>query len=278
MKNNIISFVIILLALFTVAAKAETISYDGSSLPDSSWNFVSNGGESHSVFVNNGSLRMIDSTLLVGNSLGYIKPFSFDSSEIIDVEFRARVFSGESATTSLTNQDYRAPFGIWLHDGLVRAEMAIGSDKVTSLGPILTTSTPYTDEEIQEFEQISADTGIPLSRLIGDGNKYTSERTYVLDQAIDGTVWHTYNFLLTAFDISWYVDDLLIGQADRSELLENITATDLRINMMITSATADVELDYLLVNTSVVPVPATAWLFGSGLIGLIGLARRKAHV
>jgi hypothetical protein len=25
-----------------------------------------------------------------------------------------------------------------------------------------------------------------------------------------------------------------------------------------------------------VPVPATAWLFGSGLIELIGLARRKA--
>lgn len=28
---------------------------------------------------------------------------------------------------------------------------------------------------------------------------------------------------------------------------------------------------------SVVPVPAAAWLFGSGLIGLVGLARRKAR-
>lgn len=27
-----------------------------------------------------------------------------------------------------------------------------------------------------------------------------------------------------------------------------------------------------------VPVPAAVWLFGSGLVGLIGLARRKAHV
>ena len=26
---------------------------------------------------------------------------------------------------------------------------------------------------------------------------------------------------------------------------------------------------------SAVPVPAAAWLFGSGLIGLVGLARRK---
>lgn len=30
-------------------------------------------------------------------------------------------------------------------------------------------------------------------------------------------------------------------------------------------------------NYSRVPVPAAAWLFGSGLMGLIGIARRKAH-
>ena len=30
-------------------------------------------------------------------------------------------------------------------------------------------------------------------------------------------------------------------------------------------------------NATVVPVPATVWLFGSGLLGLIGVARRKAR-
>jgi hypothetical protein len=30
-------------------------------------------------------------------------------------------------------------------------------------------------------------------------------------------------------------------------------------------------------SVTVVPVPAAAWLFGSGLIGLISLARRKKH-
>jgi hypothetical protein len=34
-------------------------------------------------------------------------------------------------------------------------------------------------------------------------------------------------------------------------------------------------IDNVIVNTSVVPVPAAVWLFGSGLIGLIGIARRK---
>lgn len=33
-----------------------------------------------------------------------------------------------------------------------------------------------------------------------------------------------------------------------------------------------------LVRTSAVPIPATAWLFGSGLFGLIGVARREMRV
>ena len=32
------------------------------------------------------------------------------------------------------------------------------------------------------------------------------------------------------------------------------------------------------VNISAVPVPAAAWLFGSGLIGLVGIARRKTQL
>ena len=35
------------------------------------------------------------------------------------------------------------------------------------------------------------------------------------------------------------------------------------------------ETGSFLVRTSVVPVPAAVWLFGSGLLGLVGIARRK---
>lgn len=38
------------------------------------------------------------------------------------------------------------------------------------------------------------------------------------------------------------------------------------------------EYGSFLVKTSVVPVPAAVWLFGSGLLGLTGLARRKVRV
>ncbi len=275
MKINTLRLLIILISMFALTAEAATISYDGSALPNSTWNYVSNGSETHSTFVSGGSLRMIDSTLLRGNSLGYIKPFSFDSSEIIDIEFRARVFSGESAIDLTTNDTYGAPFSIWMYDGLVRADMSIGPDSVTSLGPNLITSRPYTEEEIQEFERYSEETGIPLSRLIGDGNKYTSERNFLLNQTVTGTEWHTYNFSLTPLDISWYVDGLIVGQVNRSEMIKNITSTDRRINMMISSATADVELDYLFVNTSSVPIPAALWLLISGLLPLAGIHQRK---
>jgi hypothetical protein len=36
--------------------------------------------------------------------------------------------------------------------------------------------------------------------------------------------------------------------------------------------------DDVTFGVSAVPVPAAAWLFGSGLIGLIGIARRKKSV
>jgi len=41
--------------------------------------------------------------------------------------------------------------------------------------------------------------------------------------------------------------------------------------------TAGVDIGSYLVATSAVPIPSALWLFGSGLIGLIGLARRKTN-
>lgn len=38
---------------------------------------------------------------------------------------------------------------------------------------------------------------------------------------------------------------------------------------------SNLAIDNVEVNASVIPVPAAVWLFGSGLIGLIGIARRR---
>lgn len=52
-----------------------------------------------------------------------------------------------------------------------------------------------------------------------------------------------------------------------------------RVNWLasLTSST-DPEIGSALVRPSTVPLPAAVWLFGSGIIGLIGLARRKGNV
>ena len=48
----------------------------------------------------------------------------------------------------------------------------------------------------------------------------------------------------------------IVGRADRPPFTESLPYS-------------------LVISTSAVPVPAAVWLFGSGLIGLIGVARRK---
>ena len=49
-------------------------------------------------------------------------------------------------------------------------------------------------------------------------------------------------------------------------------------NITLTGPGMDADYDDMLVRAefSAVPVPAAVWLFGSGLLGLIGIARRKA--
>ena len=50
---------------------------------------------------------------------------------------------------------------------------------------------------------------------------------------------------------------------------------DIASTYQAASGTSYVNVGSYLVQTSVVPVPAAVWLFGSGLIGLFGFARRK---
>lgn len=44
---------------------------------------------------------------------------------------------------------------------------------------------------------------------------------------------------------------------------------------VLSFSVGQLNIDVLLVDVQVVPVPAAAWLFGSGLIGLVAVARRK---
>ncbi len=58
----------------------------------------------------------------------------------------------------------------------------------------------------------------------------------------------------------------------------NVSRVDLVIfNTNIGGASTQVEIREVEFGISPVPVPAAFWLFGSGFLGLIGIARRKAY-
>ena len=71
------------------------------------------------------------------------------------------------------------------------------------------------------------------------------------------------------FGISTVSIDLMFAPNSIGTQNDILTAivTDLSGN------TANAQLS--LTGTGVVPVPAAVWLFGSGLLGLVGMARRK---
>ena len=62
-----------------------------------------------------------------------------------------------------------------------------------------------------------------------------------------------------------YVDTLVF--ADASALL-NLNGLNIYYNNLVGDSSQ-------IINQTVIPVPAAVWLFGSGLLGLVGMARRK---
>ncbi len=95
----------------------------------------------------------------------------------------------------------------------------------------------------------------------------------------DPPAWKTYS---VTFDTTWddatamangwkkESDGTLTPTPSFSELWNNVYTSEVRI---LASAGSVAGIDNYM--ASPIPVPAAAWLFGSGLIGLIGVARRK---
>ena len=149
---------------------------------------------------------------------------AFLETKIIEVEFRTRVLSGESAL------DERAPFDVWLYNGTVRADLSVGPRSITALGS--QESRPFTP-------------------------------TIILNKPINGTDWHVYRYRLDPSGIQWWVDGISVGSATIEMLIPAVASeTDRRINMFITSASANVELDYLIVKQTPQP-PCTLNLVAS---------------
>ena len=131
---------------------------------------------------------------------------------------------------------------------------------------------------LQVGDSISGDTvirgGVPIYQGIGsaipatDGIVFNYQTGESLNQGPAPMASTTLNY-------GWYIDDfgdLQFGISD-----DGIGGMPL-IGMpydVYASASLDIGSGNSMIVTNVVPIPAAVWLFGSGLIGLIGIARRK---
>jgi len=109
-----------------------------------------------------------------------------------------------------------------------------------------------------------------------------------LDPTITGNGFDTLNFRIFQEGVS-VVDELFTDSTSAFHYFNNQTLDlgdwtqmlDGNLDLMFqldltTSSTGDsFNTDFIFGNSTVVPIPSAVWLFGSGLIGLVGFARRK---
>jgi len=137
-----------------------------------------------------------------------------------------------------------------------------------------------------------AEDPIPVECYQNDGLKVESEAGDTLyafggliDTANDGKV----TFLLDGVDINASSPDNIDNVLREGELADNWTfvgvidtdgflTAEIRELRGKDSQQVNLFADGFSIGVTAIPVPAAAWLFGSGLIGLIGLARRKTRV
>jgi len=84
--------------------------------------------------------------------------------------------------------------------------------------------------------------------------------------------------IVTPYTFITFVDDSAADLRVKGFSVEVTPSSTITGGTTETTAKRDIDFDnisYAVWEVSAVPVPAAVWLFGSGLIGLIGVARRK---
>lgn len=117
-----------------------------------------------------------------------------------------------------------------------------------------------------------------------DGTSPTSINCGALSSWYFGKLGDSYHRGSGTADLVWFMDDA--GQVDYISIPPPGPAVGIYDLGTIASSDMysaedrflfDRTVGWLVVRPSAVPIPSALWLFGSGLIGLIGLARRKGN-
>ncbi len=131
---------------------------------------------------------------------------------------------------------------------------ALGGESSFFVG--IDTNTTAADSEVLQLFEVSIDQGLGFSVEFNCGTAANAACGAIAPPNNNGTGF----------------SDFLLGTVD----LSTFASTDLvQFRTIITGAVDGQEQLFLIQETAVVPVPAAVWLFGSGLLGLVGVARRK---
>ena len=117
---------------------------------------------------------------------------------------------------------------------------------------------------------------------LNDGRLYSKDYREEVDH-FSSLFGLTYEYPTNTQSFGWFLDDngnlKMAGVLNVRGSLENsddrMFGADHTLDYNDRLETGDSRFGTYLVRTSVVPVPAALWLFSSGLIGLVGFARRK---
>lgn len=140
--------------------------------------------------------------------------------------------------------------------------------------------------------QFSFNPAGPLNALQVNADSVAVNQSYTMSAGVQnsvpaGPIVDGDNYFATSFFINLLRPSSAVFASDALpetppglspfSLYSNLTNQDGQFRLVFTSSHADHTLigNLTSLTASPVPLPAAAWLFGSGVIGLVGLARRK---
>ena len=179
-------------------------------------------------------------------------------------------FESVSAGTQLTNQFEMQGVlfsGTSAQSGLVMTEGQFGTANFGNSPTHIVHAGSYGESTTIQFVDPTNPTSTigtsTFSLLLGDGNPDTETFSIKFRDISGGILAEPVGYMTTA-------NGLLIQETSES-LGALIGFVDIMLDADSPSGVAFDDLSYGVV----IPIPAAIWLFGSGLLGLIGVARRK---
>ncbi len=199
--------------------------------------------------------------------------YQYDDAQAAVALFGLPGFVGDSAYFTPTTFEARSADGVGIHTGTNTdfVDATFVFSKVYTVNPLVEIASIYAHEEGDYVVNYAQGEVHGRLYLRGKGLNNLLEPSLIAQDAVD--------IVGTSAGL-WNMDTTITPEASLNQIANNLTLTvQNQLWAFTNDTTAGSELAWLekklvLDITTVVPVPAAAWLFGPAL-GLLGLARRR---